>query len=85
MARTGKFFVLLEASSSRAIAAISKTGNARSSAAASAGCINAEKYMAALPATQNRNSTSKGVPEIGNRPVQLGTAVSRKPAITALV
>ena len=38
---------------------------------------------ATRPASHTATSTSKGMPWIGSRPVQLGIAVSRKPVTTA--
>ena len=37
------------------------------------------------PATQTENSNTSGPPCSGSRPVQFGTAVSRKPATTAAI
>ncbi len=39
--------------------------------------------MAARPASHSRNSSISGLPESGMRPVQLGTAVRRKPVMAA--
>ena len=45
--------------------------------------ITAENRTAARPASHNSASPASGAPFTGSWPVQFGTAVSRKPAITA--
>ena len=39
--------------------------------------------MASLPASHSPNKSASGAPTSGIRPVQLGTAVSRKPVMAA--
>ena len=45
--------------------------------------VSAENVTAMRPAIQTTTSASSGVPCIGNRPVQFGIAVNRKPVMTA--
>ena len=84
MATTFRLFHLRPASISRAAAAARRTRNAASTASAIRQPITSENEVAALPATQDPNSTASGLPWIGSRPVQLGIAVKRNPATTAL-
>ncbi len=50
---------------------------------AAKGPVQAEKATATRPIIQNRTSVPSGQPWSGSRPVQLGMAVRRKPAIAA--
>ena len=45
--------------------------------------IFADKVMAQRPASQTSTRTARGDPWSGNRPVQFGIAVSRKPVMMA--
>jgi hypothetical protein len=68
---------------SRAMTAASASRNAASMAAAGSHPIRPENVTARRPAIQISTSATSGPPWIGSRPVQLGTAVSRNPVITA--
>ena len=68
---------------SRAITTIIAARNARSTVAANHTPVSAEVKMATRPLIQMRKRISSGRPVTGRRPVQFGTAVSRKPAATA--
>ena len=74
---------LLPAAISRPAIAPRAIKKSRSMAAANAGPISAGETTAARPATQIANNAASGAPATGARPVQLGTAVKRKPAIVA--
>ena len=50
---------------------------------ATTGPSQADTSIAARPASHTTNKATSGAPTTGRRPVQLGTAVSRKPATTA--
>ncbi len=47
------------------------------------GPIQSEMIMTPRPASQSTTKTNRGRPLIGSRPVQLGTAVRRKPVTAA--
>jgi len=86
MAKTaaiGRLRQLPPAKISRSTTAQNATGKARSSTAAAQGPISADRPTAARPRAQSPTSSAKPGPRSGSRPVQLGIAVSRKPAITA--
>jgi hypothetical protein len=68
---------------SRAIKPARTARNDRSMAAAAGAPIQADTRIATRPAIQTKSRARSGVPVTGRRPVQLGTAVSRKPAAIA--
>ena len=80
---TLRFRQFLPATISRAVAATTSARKLTSTIAANSQPISAEKVTPTRPASQTKTNTSKGMPWIGNRPVQLGIAVSRKPVTTA--
>jgi hypothetical protein len=74
---------LCGATISRTATTQSTTGNARSTAAASQSGRTTETRQAIRPTSQSTASPTSGAPWIGGRPVQLGIAVSMKPAMVA--
>ena len=68
---------------SRATTAARATRNKRSTTAAQGRPSQAEMATAKRPASQVSRRPSNGGPVTGSRPVQFGTAVSRKPATMA--
>ena len=78
--QTGRLRQLRPARTSRQTTAAKTTRNAESVVAAhsAAGAI----IIATRPASQRPVSAISGAPMTGSRPVQLGTAVNRKPAMT---
>ena len=84
MASTIRLRQLRPAMISRAIIAAKTTPKARSSIATAAAGSPADSATATPPAIQSAHSPASGQPTIGNRPVQLGTAVIRNPAATAI-
>jgi hypothetical protein len=81
---TGRFFHLAPATISRRTAPAKTTRKATSMTAAAAGPISSEAMTAKRPASHSPQSAARRQPWIGSRPVQLGTAVERKPVIAAL-
>ena len=79
---TGTLRRLPPATISRQISPASTIGNAMSMTAAGHGATE-ENIMMMRPASHSANSAASGAPESGSRPVQLGTAVSRNPAMAA--
>ena len=80
---TLRFRQFLPATISRAVAAMTKIRKLTSMIAAASQPISAENVTPMRPTSQTANSTSNGMPWIGNRPVQFGMAVSRNPVTTA--
>ncbi len=68
---------------SRITTAASVRRNATSIVAATSGPILVDSRIAIRPANQSATSAASGAPFTGNRPVQFGIAVSRKPATVA--
>ena len=83
-ANTARFFQLPAATISRAKTAANINGKARSIAMISAQGSSADTATATRPANHSATNPASGQPTTGSRPVQFGTAVSKKPAITAL-
>jgi hypothetical protein len=83
IATTGALPHFRPAMISRAAAAASSTRKAASMVQATSHPIHADMHTAMRPASQLKTSTASGVPCNGRRPVQFGTAVSRKPPMMA--
>jgi hypothetical protein len=80
---TFKFRQFLADTISRPTTAASTKRNDRSTIAVSQGPRWADTIVATRPATHSENRPASGQPTTGRRPVQLGTAVRRNPAMTA--
>ncbi len=82
-ATTGRLRQFRPATISRPITMAKATRKEISAAAATTGPVQAEKTTAIRPAIQRRTRLPSGHPCSGIRPVQLGMAVKRNPAIVA--
>jgi len=80
----GRFRQFRPARISRATTPASTAGNERSTTAASPAGTRAEIRQAMRPSSHKAASSPSGAPLTGGRPVQLGSAVSRNPAIVAM-
>jgi hypothetical protein len=83
MITTARLRQLRPARISRAAAAATSARKLKSTSIAASHPVSAENATQRRPASQTVASPSSGVPWIGNRPVQFGIAVNRKPVITA--
>jgi hypothetical protein len=81
---TGRLCQLRPARISRETKAAKTARNARSAATAKAGPVQAEPATATRPRSHSKTRRPSGHPWSGRRPVQLGIAVSRNPAIAAV-
>ncbi len=81
--RTFRLRQLLPAMISRAVASATRRRKLQSTIAAGQGPHSADPVTAMRPAIQAATSTARGFPWMGRRPVQFGTAVSRKPVTMA--
>ena len=80
----GRFRQFRPARISRATTPASTAGNERSTTAASHAGTRAEIRQAMRPSSHKAASSPSGAPLTGGCPVQLGSAVSRNPAIVAM-